>query len=477
MSVVKGLRRCIRVWRQRVASKLLESQFGALSVEQRRNYRYDDRFNWPTGSPGDRKVYTEEGFDPRYDERHYKSYQRTEGFGNNTSAKDSESRRRITQDTADHQRRQERIIQENKWRWQYRSEPKTTGLRYSFEKPIYGAGPPSKKGGTTTEPRRRGQEQRQKEVKRQERELRESRKNYDLPGYNRPLKSEADEAPVAEDTPSPAKTASQAWLEKRAREDEQKYWHSWHTCPSERQNPESAEDASEEIMHGYEGPRGPRRGLVKPPQPYDGGVRRFQTHSVQLADRKVAPPRFRPGKKTALRRKPNGMEKQYRLARDFTRVNRLSDESDVTTEEFSKFFKRPSSSLLQSHVLRSPPTFGHIQEEERLEDIELPKQPPRMKLAWKGLPRPVYKRFDSIKRAVARNNQDRLKQRLEPPRFRMTVKSKGLMRQRTPIDSFSNQLAVNTRFTPYSEYLGYGRQTVCDAWHSFANVHNLKPIY
>jgi len=123
-------------------------------------------------------------------------------------------------------------------------------------------------------PLTRGREQRQKEVKRQERELRESRKNYDLPGYNRPLKSEADEAaPVAEETPSPARTASQAWLEKRAREEEQKYWHSWHTCPSERQNQENAEDASEEIMHGYEGPRGPRRGLVKPPQPYDGGVR------------------------------------------------------------------------------------------------------------------------------------------------------------------------------------------------------------
>ncbi|KAL7738357.1 hypothetical protein ACLKA6_006677 [Drosophila palustris] len=509
MNVVKGLRRCVRMMRQRVAvEKMLQKRLevGAMdagmdmnvnvnmnmNMEQRRHFRYDDRANWPTGNPGESKMYTEEGFDPRYDERHYKSYQRSSETygqgGSSTSPINPDSRRRIAQDTLDHQRRQERIIEENKWKWQYRSEPKTAGLRYRIEKPIYGAGPPSKKG--KTEPRRPGREQRLKEVKRQERELRESRKNYDLPGYNRPLKSEAVDAdgPVAaadeSEQPTAPKYASQAWLDKRAREDEKQYWHTWHTCPSERADPETAEDASEEIMHGYNGPRGPRE-FVKPPPPYDGGVRRFQTHSVQRADREIptlAPPRVKAaaGKRSVIRRKPNGMEKQYRMARDFTRVNRISEESDVTFEEYRRCCKRDTS-LPQSHQFRPSPTayaqMMQEEEEERLEDIELPKQPPRMKLAWQGLPRPVYKRFDSIKRAVARKNQERIKQRLEPPRFHMTVKSKQLMRQRTPIDSFSNQLAVDTRFTPYSEYLGYGRQTVCESWQRFSKSHGLKNNY
>lgn len=458
MSLVKDLRHCMRLVKQCGFTKMIHNgQVGAMSMEQRRHFRYDDRFNWPSGNPGDSKIFTEEGFDPRYDERHYKSYQRNAGFdqgsGWKSSDKDPESRRRVQQNMMEHKRRQDRIIQENKYRWQHRSESRT-GIKLNFAQPVYGAGPGNRGNPAEKHSRgRTGRVQRQKEVKRQARELRESRKNYNLPGYNRPSKSEAmDDAPVA----------SKAWLQKKAREEEQKYWHTWSTCPEDL---ETAEDASEEIMTGYEGPRGSKRGLTKPPQPYDGGVRRFQTHSAQLADRKVpvlAPPHQREGNRFLTRRKPNGMEKQYRLARDFTRVNRITNESDVTLEEFSKCFRRPSS-LLQSHVFRSSPMeLAATQPQDRLQDIEQLKQPPRIKLAWQGLPRPVYRRFDSIKQAVGHS-----KRPLQPPRFKMTVKSKALKRLRTPIGCFSDKLAINTRFTPQSEYLGFGRQTVCDVWQNF----------
>ncbi|XP_060656014.1 uncharacterized protein LOC132791195 [Drosophila nasuta] len=479
MNVVKSLRHCVRVLRRGASGKVPQNgQIAPMSVEQRRNYRYDDRFNWPTGNPGDGRdtklgnTYSDELFDPRHDERHYKSYQRNDA--NNRMTKDVESRRRVPQHSLDHQRRQARIIQENKWRWQRRTEPKTApGFRVSYEHPIYGASPQRRPGRQEQQPRRPGREQRLKEKQRQEKELRESRKDYDLPGYNRPLRSEAGDSTSSTDE---NQFASQAWLAKRKQENEQQYWHTWQTCPSERQDPETAEaeDIAEEISPGYESTHETRRGFVKPSRPYDGGVRRFQTHSLQLSEGR----KHLKTKRSVVRRRPSGMEKQYLLARDFTtRIHRLSDESDNSVEEVNKSFKRPTS-LLQSHVFRSSPTvYADEQKVEQLEDIGLPKQPPRMKLAWHGLPLPVYKRFESIKKAVARKQLDSsTKKRLQPPRFRMTVRSKGLARQRTPIDSFSNQLAVKTQFTPYSEYLGYGRLSVCDAWHNFANAHNLKPI-
>lgn len=394
-------------------------------MQNRRNFHYDDRFNWPTGNPGDGKdsklgnIFSEQMFDPRLDDRHYKSYQRHEG-GGHMGPKDIESRRRVPQHSFDHQRRQERIIRENKSRWQRRAEPRTgSGFHIGYEHPVFGAGP-SKRPGQNREqgPRRPGREKRLAERQRQEKELRESRKNYDLPGYNRPMRSEAAESSFdgAED-----RLASKAWLDKRKQEDEQKYWHTWQTCPSQRQDLETAEDAVEEIVHGYESPRGTQHDFAKPPRPYDGGVRRFQTHSLQLAE-----PASMRVKRSTIRRKPSGMEKQYLLARGFTRNNRAiksscSDESEPSAEEMSQSFKRPTS-LLQSHVFRSPPSvYADEQQVEQLEDIGLPKQPPRMKLAWHGLPRPVFKRFESIKRAVARKAEGRPHKQVQPPRFRMTV--------------------------------------------------------
>ncbi|EDW60213.1 uncharacterized protein DDB_G0290301 [Drosophila virilis] len=487
MNVAKSLKQCARAMRQRGWRRIPQDiQVGCVGLDQRRNYQ-DDSHDWSSKRGEDagvqmKNVYGEDRrFDPRYDDRHYKSYYRGENYdmvdGSTksvpSSPKDPESRRRITQDTMDHQRRQERIIQENKIRWQQRSEPKTPVSQYTHHTFFSAENPrkPSKQESedqTAEEYSRRRRQQRLKEAKEQERELRESRKGYKIP------KSEDEQGPPENlDT----RYASEAWLEKRDQEDEAQYWHTWTTCPEERRGKEMAKHEAAEDEEDEGAPKynpSERRGFVKPTLPYDSSVRRFQTHSLQLAENDVPP--MEPPQHAAKdqgqpkRRRPSGMEKQFLLARDFNRLNFVKD--DTTN--------RPSS-LLQSHVFNLPRTvYAEEKRREELKDIELPEQPPRRKLAWQGLPRPVYKRFDGVNRAIARNDQvqrKKCRKCVEPPRFRMTVKSKTLSRKPTPIDSFSSLLAVSTNYTPHSEYTGYGRQTVCDAWQNFTNVHNLKPIY
>lgn len=491
MDVVNSLKQCMRVLRLHAWSRVVKNKhMGSMALEQRRHFRYDDRYNFHDGKEGS-KMYAEEGFDPRIDDRHYKNFQRNEHMEQsdmdqrvwNSANKETESRRRIIQDTVDHQRRQARIIQENKRRWQHRSEPKNKyPIEYTYDNDVLAAGTSKKRrlGRQAKEDKaaedysKRRRHQRQTEKQRQERELRESRKGYNLP------KSEIETEQTSGAAPDTL-YASRAWLEKRAREDEAKYWHSWQTCPEERSKRESNEEADDDDSPRYEPTQ--RRGFVKPPHSYDGSVRSYQTNSRQLTERPhtVAPPKYVLTRQAAIRRKPSGMEKQYLLARDFTRLNRSPLPGVANPERLTESFRyKHHTSLLQSHVFNKPTSvYADKVEEDQLEDIELPRQPPRTILAWQGLPRPVYKRFDGIKRAIAHQKKVHCKStktRVQPPRFQMTVKSKALKRPRTPMESFSNQLAVNTSFIPHSEYTGYGRQTVCDAWQNFTNVHNGKSI-
>lgn len=494
MNMVKGWKLCMRMFRQLGISRIprdIQGSKGLMGCDhQIRHFRSDEPQDWTAMRADDaikqmnQKYSDEMHFESRYDPRAHKGYdQQGDSFdqieSSQTGMRDPESRRLITQDTSDHQRRQERIIEENRRRWQNRVEPKSpAALQYERGNQIFGDEKPGKKhqrrGGneeqTAEEYSKRRRAQRLKEKTRQERELRESRKGYNLP------KSEGSE-PSASTTMS---TASQEWLARKAEEEEAKYWHSWTTCPDERRrldaekaDAETAEHDDDDSSSGYK--KSDRRGFIKPTLPYDSSVRRFQTHSQLVTAAQVRPVNYGSQQRTTLeqfkpeRRRPSGMEKQIRLIKDFNRLKTVSR-------------KRPLS-LLQSHVFKSPKTkYSERRVEENLEDMELPQQMPRPKLAWQGLPRPVYKRFDGINRAIARKTQCQSKNAgakkcVEPPRFKMTLRSKKLSRKRTPTDSFSNTLTVNTHFTPHSEYTGYGRQTVCDAWQNFSNFHYLKQIY
>ncbi|XP_023162091.1 stress response protein nst1 [Drosophila hydei] len=476
MNMVKSLKLYTRMFRQFRVSRMARDIHGSIATtagchNQVRHFRSDEPKDWKAKRGDDalkqmNKKYSDDKFaDSRYGNQHYSKYDQGEGYDQTDSPykgnRDPESRRLITQDTIDHQRRQERIIEDNRRRWQKRVEPKSPSqLQYERTSDIFGADKPGKRhqrrpneDQSAEDYSKRRREHRQKEKQRQERELRESRKGYKLP--------------KAEETSQPASEAiDKEWLARKTEEQEAKYWHSWTTCPNERCNPDAESDES---SSGYK--KSDRRGFIKPTLPYDSSVRRFQTHSQQLTVKTQIPLRpmqnavqKHPTKDLAntKRRRPSGMEKQLVLLNDFNRLK-----MDKT--------KQPTS-LLQSHVFNTPKTkYSDRQVEEKLEDMELPEQLPRTKLAWQGLPRPVYKRFDGVKRAIARKTQGQSKF-VEPPRFKMTLRSKSLSRKRTPTDSFSNMLNVNTHFTPHSEYTGYGRQTVCDAWQNFSNVHCLKQV-
>ncbi|XP_017837714.1 trichohyalin [Drosophila busckii] len=521
MHVVKGVGSCVRVLRKRVWSKM-----GAVcQQQQQRFYRKDGQDDgrygeWPVGD-------REEGFDPRYDDRHYASHQREEARMRDhkdlskphwpTGVKDMDSRRVIQQAALEHQRRQERIIQENKLRWEQRKEPR---LNYNEPKyhddynPIEARESPGNKhpGGE-----RPGREQPLRKTKRQDedarrfskqrlarrerrsiekhhaRELRESRKGYKLPKSTMMSAEQSDQSeeqqPQAQHSeqyqlqqPTVLSSASRAWLEKRQMEEEAKYWHSWNTCPDERRRQEeaaAADEAADEQPSGYEpNSASPRRGLTTPPAPYDGSVRHFQTNSRQHAELELSEMPQPTQTLQPKRRRLSSMEKQHQLARDYAQLQQLSDISG-RLDRFVRTFKEPTA-LLQSHVFKSRQgSYVQQAEQDALKDVALPAQPPRRKMAWQGLPRPILKRFDSIKAAF--NRQQELDEppkppsRVQPPRFNMHLKR--LRRLRTPMDSFSNQLPVKTNFTPFSEYTGYGRQTVCDAWHRFTKVYNYKPAY
>lgn len=437
-----------------------EGQCGcAMCVNERRYYREDDYY--PHGSSG-------EDSDEREKHRRQSSFQRPEYGGlNNTEywrSNDAEPRRRIIQDSYDHQKRQARIIAENRQRWISRTEPKPhPNITTTMNDPITSDRDPAK------EYSRRRRKQRQEEVKRQERELRESRKNYKLPGYNAPKEDEKAEMDDQEEEeqqqkkqqddhhkPTIARDASAAWLAKRAEEEERNYWHSWYTCPRERDSEtrEASGENKENPQADYQSTK--RRRLTKPPQSYDGSVRRFQTYSHQTT------------KYIRTKRKPSGLEKQVSLAYDI------------------KFpWQSTGDRRLMSHgSLASSKVFW---EEKPIKKL---KATASDNLNWKGMPSSIYKRFGNIKKSIDRKEEQKQlaeeKQRynrkgltknqcLVPPRFSMTRRKLGT-RPRVPIDSFSTRLPIKTQFIPRVEYLGYGKQSILDSWvnYQLENRNDMK---
>ncbi|EDV98363.1 uncharacterized protein LOC6568789 [Drosophila grimshawi] len=410
MNVPKSMKCCVHLLRQRGWIRSAQHLGTGNAV---RNYRMDDK-GWVGDEDSEvQRVYGEENtFDPRYNDRHYKIYRRHEM----TTFQDSDARRRrIVHDAEEHQRRQERILLDNKNRWEQRTEPKSPAM-LNYEHKYLIEGKSRKHRQRQTEEERIAEEysrqrryKRLSEVKRQARELRESRKGYKLP------KPQLNRLPAI-------RSANEKWLEQRAVEDEAKYWHTWTTCPNERRCRETA--AANDADDAAPGDRtiNRRTGFVQPKVPYDSSVRRYQTDSQQLAKAhssqptpSLAPPGYTTGDLTHNRRRPTGIEKQYRRSLNWGAA--------------SAAYRLPISRL---------------------------KYPTRK-----------FARFVRPKGA---------RKSVQPPRYRLSIRANRLQRQRTPIDSFSRTLAVSTRYTPYTEYTGYARQTVCDMWQNFTAAHNVRPI-
>lgn len=422
---------------------------------QCRCYRPDDHYPYTTGS-NDISDEGEEG--PASQKERYSKgvYNMYNAWKNDNEV---ETRRRIVQDSQEHQRRQARIIAENRERWVDRTEPNPYT---NADMTPYAADTPQERE------ERRARRQRREGVEREERELRESRKNYKLPGYNAPRRPDKEESAELEGEEQPrdrkeqetssAESASQAWLERQAEEREKQYWHSWHTCPQERDYQYTVEESNDPTPAGYAPKR--KRALTKPPKAYDGSVRHFSTPRWTVPDPKLS--------QYYSERKPSGLQKQYNLACDALRSYRRRTKSHV--------FKTPS-----------------VEEKTPIRDLELPHQPARAKLDWQGMPSSVYKRFGNIKKAINRNEVQvrrwRQKQQLQtlhdedrqfykihslvPPRFAMTLRRMG-PRRSVPIGSLSSKLALKPRHPPNVDYLGYGKRSLCDAWSKFSNYRSTE---
>ncbi|XP_041447768.1 uncharacterized protein LOC111075978 [Drosophila obscura] len=190
-------------------------------------------------------------------------------------------RRAIMQDPQEHQRRQQLIIEENKRRWSRGNAP-------GISKPdiIYDAD--NRRNQQQSRQRRKRKAahkaakdysrkrryQRVRELKRQEYELKKSRRGYNLPGSDRTRDESRGEDVTMSRHENENQTqyeqygASEEWLRKREDAEEAKYWHSWHTCPSQR--------CDEDLESSGDLGRGPRRH----PRGYYDSRRSF--HHMQL---------------------------------------------------------------------------------------------------------------------------------------------------------------------------------------------------
>ncbi|XP_030369239.1 uncharacterized protein LOC115620226 isoform X2 [Scaptodrosophila lebanonensis] len=405
-------------------------------------------------------------------------------------------RRPTKQGSIQHRQMQERIIEENKRKWLNRPEPKreinAPGVIYQLKNPLYaaekihlhhggGAGGGKNRRGqgddkAAEEYSRRRRAQRLKELKRQERELQKSRRGYKFP------RAEGDSAPEGrmKDNVSQQETEAQ-------------YWHSWQTCPDERRMFKTEEEMSDaEPSSGYGKTDAQQPGLVRPPHPYDGSRRRFQTASLQQAARLdlapkaleeramwrtngIKPPSYDMRVKRRASRKLTSMEKQYQLAYDLTDGHKRRRSSVADAKVQQSQIKMP----MPQKMWRNP-----VPDDDEVEliDMELPHQPPRKKMSWNGMPQWWHKRFNKGKRSRSNDFEDAAEERdeapkVKPPRYRMTVQSKALKRMRVPVQSFSERLRIVPRNTPHSEYTGYSRPTVCDQWESFKSGMISKSIY
>ncbi|XP_016968247.1 uncharacterized protein LOC108036534 [Drosophila biarmipes] len=182
-------------------------------------------------------------------------------FAHNSQQPDQDTvrRRTIMQDPADHQRRQEAIIEQNRRKWQSRPESRRE----------------TNTSGITYRPEARKQRYMEEQLQRQSEQAEEKE----------------DSATVVYDPNRP--TAE--WMKRQKDADEAQYWHSWHTCPSSRE-PETTEEVKPHLK---------RKKVVGIPPSYPRDYQRRGYHQI-------VPPVLKAKTIVLLpKRRPSGIDKQF----------------------------------------------------------------------------------------------------------------------------------------------------------------------
>lgn len=285
-------------------------------------------------------------------------------------------RRTISQDPADHQRRQEAIIEQNRRRWQNRPESRretnTSGITY-------------------------------RPVKRKESYIEEGmqRESEDYQRQRRNTES-SEEAQDSQTVVYDSNRPTAEWLRKRQEESEAEHWHSWHTCPCSRES-----ETTEEVK-----PHLKRKKVVGIPPAYPRDYQRRGYHQI-------SPPVYALKAKTIVmipKRRPSGIDKQYHK------------------------FAMKQVALWQ-------------QDFDAIQDNGQPLQMP-------GLV-PKKEEEKKPKRKEERRS-------VEPPRFRMVVKSRApASRPSTPVFNYSGQMDMPPAIAGPSAYMGSHRKSNGESWRNF----------
>ncbi|XP_034654267.1 uncharacterized protein LOC117892260 [Drosophila subobscura] len=265
-------------------------------------------------------------------------------------------RRTIMQDPEEHQRRQNLIIEENKRRWTRGGGMRRNAQAPGVSKPdlIYDADRQNRQPRRPSQPRRKGKNsnraakdysrkrmsQRKRELKRQARELRKSRRGYNLPGSDTRAEVHDEDVTMRRQEDAYEHYGSSEWLRKREDAEEAKYWHSWHTCPSQRcdENLDSDEDHI---------PSGPRTS----PSGYYESRRSF--HHMQLPS--IRSPHYQVvANRLVKRRKPIGLEKRCRLFIQQQAEEELEDESVLEDNPPQVVLRKRSENAKMERTVKPP---------------------------------------------------------------------------------------------------------------------------
>jgi len=178
-------------------------------------------------------------------------------------------RRTIMQDPADHQKRQEAIIEQNRRRWQSRPESRRE----------------TNTSGITYRPEARKQKYMEEKLQRESEDFKRMRRNPEQ------AEEEADSQTLVYDPNRP--TAE--WSRKQKDADEAEYWHSWNTCPGSRE-PETTEEVKPHLR---------RKKVVGIPPSYPRDYQRRGYHQI-------VPPVLKAKTIVLLpKRRPSGIDKQF----------------------------------------------------------------------------------------------------------------------------------------------------------------------
>lgn len=439
-----------------------------------------------------------EGFDPRYNEYHFKRQaheperypdlreRRSTNarkaynyvFGDKfpyseLTQQDTESRRRMTQGPLEHQLRQERIIEENKRKWQNRAEPKREvyahGMTYKTDK-VYGADKGTPRPSRAIRDRqaaedysRRRRTVRENELRRLAEELRQSRTGLKSPvGGSERSKTEMQKTDEDEEH---AKPPSSSWANKQREEENEMYWHSWNTCPDERRVMEKGQQVTQDRGLGFGAQR------PKPYHPYDVTRRSLHQHQYAKEDNETFNEyQYNLKAHTSVRPKQTGQ-----LKRDYLLNLMQQDEEIRNVQDFGDDDENDDLELSPPTRRRvKPATTMCLPKSNEMADSE-PSMPKENELTLRHPERRIsnYRIPNKLKLNLPKNRSQ--SRSIEPPRFHMSIKSR-VVRNRAPVSSFSETIIGKTPIpvTKPIQHRNFARPSVSSTWGDFTSAHFAK---